>query len=41
LEEIAYHMGFIDAAHLERLAAGMTNDLGAYLRAVLGRPSQQ
>lgn len=31
LEEIAYRMGFIDAAQLERLAATFRNDFGPYL----------
>ena len=34
LEEIAYHMGFIDRAELEALAAGMDNQYGAYLATV-------
>jgi glucose-1-phosphate thymidylyltransferase len=34
-EEIAYRMGFIDAEALERLAAGMSNDYGAYLTSLL------
>lgn len=35
IEEVAYQMGFIDAAQLEKLAAGFKNDYGAYLRDVL------
>ena len=34
IEEVAYQMGFIDRAQLEKLAAGMGNDYGAYLREV-------
>ena len=34
-EEIAWRKGFIDATALERLAAGMTNAYGDYLRRVL------
>ena len=34
IEEVAYQMGFIDRAQLEKLAAGMNNDYGAYLREV-------
>lgn len=34
-EEIAWRRGFIDSAALERLAAGMTNAYGDYLRRVL------
>ena len=35
IEEVAYQMGFIDSAQLEKLAAGFKNDYGAYLRDVL------
>ena len=35
IEEIAYRKGFIDAAQLERLAAGISNDYGQYLLDVL------
>jgi glucose-1-phosphate thymidylyltransferase len=35
IEEVAYQMGFIDAPQLERLASGMKNEYGAYLRDVL------
>jgi glucose-1-phosphate thymidylyltransferase len=35
LEEVAYHMGFITAAELERLAAPLGNEYGAYLRDIL------
>jgi glucose-1-phosphate thymidylyltransferase len=38
IEEVAYRMGFIDAAQVERLAAAMPNDYGQYLRAILGDP---
>ncbi len=35
LEEIAYHMKFITAEDLERLAAPLKNEYGAYLRDIL------
>jgi len=35
IEEVAYQMGYIDAAQLEMLAAGFKNDYGAYLRDIL------
>jgi glucose-1-phosphate thymidylyltransferase len=38
IEEVAYRMGFIDAAQLERLAAAMPNDYGQYLRDLLRDP---
>jgi glucose-1-phosphate thymidylyltransferase len=38
IEEVAYRMGFIDAAQVERLAGAMPNDYGQYLRAILGDP---
>lgn len=34
VEEVAYQMGFINRAQLEKLAAHMGNDYGAYLREV-------
>ena len=34
IEEVAYQMGFIDRAQLEKLAAAIGNDYGAYLREV-------
>jgi len=34
IEEVAYQMGFIDRAQLEKLAAAMGNDYGTYLRDV-------
>jgi glucose-1-phosphate thymidylyltransferase len=34
LEEVAFQMGFIDQAQIDRLAAGMKNEYGAYLREV-------
>ena len=34
LEEVAYRMGFIDVAQLEKLAAGMNNDYGRYLKEI-------
>ncbi|RTZ59173.1 MAG: glucose-1-phosphate thymidylyltransferase, partial [Gammaproteobacteria bacterium] len=38
-EEIAYSMGFIDAAQLEKLADALKkNSYGAYLRNVLAEP---
>jgi len=37
IEEVAYEMGFIDAAKLEQLAAGFKNDYGTYLRNVLAQ----
>jgi len=37
-EEIAFRTGFIDAAQLEALAAGIRNGYGEYLREVLGNP---
>jgi glucose-1-phosphate thymidylyltransferase len=38
IEEVAYRMGFIDAAQLETLAAAIPNDYGQYLRALLDDP---
>ena len=35
LEEIAFHKGFIDAAQLEKLAAGYNNRYGQYLQGLL------
>jgi glucose-1-phosphate thymidylyltransferase len=35
IEEIAYRKGFIDAAQLEKLARGINNDYGRYLRDIL------
>jgi len=34
IEEVAYQMGLIDQAQLQKLAAGMVNEYGAYLREV-------
>ncbi len=34
IEEVAYQMGFIDQAQLEKLANGMKNEYGTYLREV-------
>ena len=34
IEEVAYQMGFIDRTQLEKLAAAIGNDYGAYLREV-------
>src|SRR6185437_1887671 len=38
IEEVAYRMGFIDAARVEALAAGLPNDYGRYLLTVLNDP---
>jgi glucose-1-phosphate thymidylyltransferase len=38
-EEIAYRAGFIDAAQLEVLAAGIKNGYGDYLREILNNPA--
>jgi glucose-1-phosphate thymidylyltransferase len=35
IEEVAYHMGFITAEQVERLADGIPNDYGRYLKAVI------
>jgi len=35
IEEVAYQMGFIDHAQLEKLASATRNDYGAYLKEVL------
>ncbi len=35
IEEIAYRRGFIDAAHLTKLADGLRNSYGDYLRSLL------
>jgi glucose-1-phosphate thymidylyltransferase len=40
IEEVAYRMGFIDGAQLERLAATLPNDYGQYLRSILNDPYQ-
>ena len=37
-EEIAYRAGFIDAAQLEALAAGLKSGYGEYLREILSNP---
>jgi glucose-1-phosphate thymidylyltransferase len=34
IEEVAYQMGFIEQGQLQKLAAGMSNEYGAYLREV-------
>jgi glucose-1-phosphate thymidylyltransferase len=41
LEEIAFRMGFIDAAQLERLAASFRNDFGAYLKLILKEATER
>ena len=38
-EEIAYRAGYIDAAQLEALAAGLKNGYGEYLRDILRHPA--
>ena len=38
IEEIAYRMGFIDAARLSNLADGLRNSYGEYLRGLLEEP---
>ena len=35
IEEVAFQMGFIDDRQLEKLAAGMKNEYGTYLREIL------
>ncbi len=37
IEEVAYRMGFITAEDVERIAAGLRNSYGAYLREMLGK----
>ncbi len=37
IEEVAFEMGYIDGAQLERLTAGMKNEYGSYLRDVLAQ----
>ena len=41
LEEIAFRMGYIDSAALERLGNGFRNDYGAYLLGVLKEADQR
>ncbi len=38
IEEVAYRMGFIDAAQLEKIAVLFPNDYGQYLKTVLNDP---
>ena len=40
VEEVAYRMGFIDAAQLATLAEPLGNDYGDYLRSVLDEPPE-
>jgi glucose-1-phosphate thymidylyltransferase len=40
-EEIAYRMNFIDAKQLGKLAAGLHNDYGNYLREILAQAKGQ
>ncbi|WZO99983.1 glucose-1-phosphate thymidylyltransferase RfbA [Isosphaeraceae bacterium EP7] len=40
VEEVAYRMGYIDDAHLAKLADGMKNDYGTYLRNLLDDKSR-
>jgi glucose-1-phosphate thymidylyltransferase len=37
IEEVAYRMGFITAEDVERIAAGLRNGYGTYLREMLGK----
>ena len=37
IEEVAFEMGYIDSAQLDRLAAGMKNEYGTYLRDVIAQ----
>jgi glucose-1-phosphate thymidylyltransferase len=39
IEEVAFRMGFIDEAQLVRLADGMRNSYGDYLRGIVGTPA--
>jgi glucose-1-phosphate thymidylyltransferase len=41
LEEVAYRMGFIDAAQVERRAASYRNDFATYLNNLLKEPDQR
>ena len=38
IEEVAYRMGFITAEQVERLADGIPNDYGRYLKAIVREP---
>ena len=38
IEEVAYRMGYIDAAQVEKLAGTFPNDYGLYLRQILSDP---
>jgi glucose-1-phosphate thymidylyltransferase len=40
IEEVAYHMGFITAEQLQKLAAAVPNEYGHYLRQLLEHPPQ-
>ena len=37
IEEVAFEMGYIDGAQLDKLAAGMKNEYGTYLRDVIAQ----
>jgi glucose-1-phosphate thymidylyltransferase len=37
IEEVAFEMGYIDGAQLTKLAAGMKNEYGTYLRDVIAQ----
>jgi len=41
IEEVAYQMGFIDHAQLEKLASATRNDYGAYLKEVLAHGREE
>jgi glucose-1-phosphate thymidylyltransferase len=40
IEEVAYHMGFITADELQKLASAVPNEYGQYLRQLLEHPPQ-
>ena len=41
LEEVAYRMGFIDGAQLDRLAVAFRNDFGPYLQSILKESNER